>query len=523
VLNLTIFIFNCIFIRIFSEITKLNIMKKAILVFGLLSCGLAFGQSNQSDGPVSVLGITPAPVDLLNEVYRFKRGAVTQLQTGLDFDFTERWFTLGQVDLNPVNFPFAPTFYGSLFQVNERAFVQGYAGFTPQGGALTFSNNPRIQWIHNGGSTEGDLEFRVASSFTNGQSDLVATMTSGANTYFATSIPTSLQSLNPKVGIIFEDIVGLSINKASNLPNGSTRIGALIEVNSVERASGLIANSSGGEISTGVFGQASSSEVTYGVFGATSGANSFGAAVYGQTQNQNAQATNIWAGYFNGTVFSTQMYQGSDRKLKNNIENEANVLERLSLLRPVTYTHNDVEGISLPTGNQHGFIAQEMAEVFPELTRDIKQPILDDEGKVDSYLDFKAVNYVGLISVLTAGIQELNTELIDIREELAEYKANDKIRQSLVQDDREVSDYSMEQNIPNPFNDRSIIRYQLAPEVNQASITIFDLNGGFVKDYPINENKGEITILASEIGKGMFIYSLTRNGQEIMSKRMIVR
>jgi len=207
----------------------------------------------------------------------------------------------------------------------------------------------------------------------------------------------------------------------------------------------------------------------------------------------------------------------------NNIENEANVLERLSLLRPVTYTHNDVEGISLPTGNQHGFIAQEMAEVFPELTRDIKQPILDDEGKVDSYLDFKAVNYVGLISVLTAGIQELNTELIDIREELAEYKANDKIRQSLVQDDREVSDYSMEQNIPNPFNDRSIIRYQLAPEVNQASITIFDLNGGFVKDYPINENKGEITILASEIGKGMFIYSLTRNGQEIMSKRMIVR
>ena len=214
----------------------------------------------------------------------------------------------------------------------------------------------------------------------------------------------------------------------------------------------------------------------------------------------------------------------------NNIENEANVLERLSLLRPVTYTHNDVEGISLPTGNQHGFIAQEMAEVFPELTKDIKQPILDDEGKVDSYLNFKAVNYVGLISVLTSGIQELNIELtavgeklISVSDELAEYKANDKIRQSLVQDSREVSDYSMEQNIPNPFNDRSVIRYQLAPDVNQASITIFNLNGGFVKDYQIEENKGEITVLASEIGKGMFIYSLTRNGQEIMSKRMIVR
>ena len=188
----------------------------------------------------------------------------------------------------------------------------------------------------------------------------------------------------------------------------------------------------------------------------------------------------------------------------------------------------------LPKVNQHGFISQELAEVFPELTRDLTKPVFDEEGKIVSEISLKAINYVGLISVLTAGIQELNTELVEeitsvreelssVSDELAEYKANDKIRQSLVQDSREVSDYSMEQNIPNPFNDRSVIRYQLAPDVNQASITIFNLNGGFVKDYQIEENKGEITVMASEIGKGMFIYSLTRNGQEIMYKRMIVR
>ena len=93
----------------------------------------------------------------------------------------------------------------------------------------------------------------------------------------------------------------------------------------------------------------------------------------------------------------------------------------------------------LPKVNQHGFISQELAEVFPELTRDLTKPVFNEDGEIVSDLSYKAVNYVGLISVLTAGIQELNTELIEeitsvreelssVREELAEYKANDKIR-----------------------------------------------------------------------------------------------
>jgi hypothetical protein len=49
------------------------------------------------------------------------------------------------------------------------------------------------------------------------------------------------------------------------------------------------------------------------------------------------------------------------------------------------------------------------------------------------------------------------------------------------------------------------------------------LNGAFVRDYPLNGNSGEVEILASEIGKGMYIYSLNQNGQEIISKRMIIK
>ena len=497
-------------------------MKKLILVIGICTASIAYSQNKSAGGLQNATNITPAimlPGTTITEVFRFKPGLVTQLQSAtnsanpFDFDINDRWFSLGEATAG------AQTFYGSRFQANERALVQGYAGVTNMSGT-TFSNNPRIQWIHNGGSTVGDLEFRVASSFTNGQSDLVATMTSGANTYFATTIPTNFTSIKPKVGISFEDIIGLSITTSNSISSGVNRIGASIEVNNVANGNGLIANCFGGINSTALFGKASGQENSIGVRGDVPGNSQFSAAIYGRA---GTPGSNNFAGFFDGDVVITGNFSPSDAKLKNNITNENNVLEKISLLRPVTYLYKKTEGLSLPEINQHGFISQEMVEVFPELTKDITKPVFDEEGKIVSELSFKGINYTGLISVLTAGIQELNTELTAVRDELDEYKANDKIRQSLVQDSREVSDYSMEQNIPNPFNDRSIIRYQLAPDVNQASITIFNLNGGFVKEYPLDQNRGEITILASEIGKGMFIYSLTRNGQEIMSKRMIVR
>jgi hypothetical protein len=192
-------------------------------------------------------------------------------------------------------------------------------------------------------------------------------------------------------------------------------------------------------------------------------------------------------------------------------------------LRPVTYNYKKTEGLALPSEGQHGFISQEMAEVFPELTKDITKPVFDEDGNVVSDLSFKAINYTGLISVLTAGIQELNNEVTALKEELNDYKANDQIRRNIGQDNGEASGYSMEQNIPNPFEDRSVIRYRLASGVENASILVFDLNGRLLKEYPINQNEGQVTVLGAEIGKGMFIYSLTQNGQEIISKKMIVK
>jgi hypothetical protein len=177
----------------------------------------------------------------------------------------------------------------------------------------------------------------------------------------------------------------------------------------------------------------------------------------------------------------------------------------------------------LPVTLQHGFISQEVAEVFPELTKDCTKPVLDENGNVTSEISFKSLNYIGLISLLTAAVKELNTDLTQVRQDLDEYKANDAVRGQIIQNTTSVNGYSIEQNVPNPFSDKTSIRFELAPGVETATLSVFNLNGTFVKDFQLNGNSGEIEILASEIGKGMFIYSLNKNGQEIISKRMIVK
>lgn len=478
-------------------------MKKQLLILSLLGCGFAFGQ-NLSQGSVVNFGLPAGG----QQVFQFAPGFVGQLippTTAFTTNPTDRWFSVGQVTSG------SQTFYGQRFQYDNRALVTGYTNALP--------NNPRIEWIHNGGSTAGNLEFRVANNFTNGLSSIVASMTPQGNTYF-TRTPAAFGGSNPKVGIIFKEQPGLIIFPEApvNTPN---TVGITVEFPHVsDLAFGIRTKVAGGENSISILGEAEAANQAISVFGRTSGNANFSAGIYGQAP---ITGGSCYAGYFDGDVFTTGHYLPSDASIKNNITPEISALEKILMLSPMTYSFNKVEGMNLPQSVQHGFISQEMAEVFPELTKDITKPVIDENGKITSAISFKAINYIGLISVLTAAIQELNTELTQVRNDLDEYKANDAVRGQIIQNTPVINGYSVEQNVPNPFSDRTSIRFQLAPGVESATLSIFNLNGAFVRDYQLNGNTGEIEILASEIGKGMYIYSLNQNGQEIISKRMIVK
>lgn len=508
-------------------------MKKLLFLFACLSIQFFYGQAttNQSIGFVSNVINDPIPVLIPNnseEIFRFKTGNVTQLDDGFTFDFnSSRWFSLGRVETD------TQTVYGLRFQLPGKALTYGYQDISDA--------NPRIQWIGQGANL-GDLEFRVADSFTNTTSTLVAKMTNEGNMILgdpSNNIAVIFGS-DAKLDIDNTKSVGLRISSdqnnssesgsktgfvveqynGTNITGGSITAGAF-GGSKPSFASGLRVSARGSIFSTGVSGSANlATSSSIGVFGgASSNGTNFAAGVFGRAPINN----NSYAGYFDGTLATSGgIFNPSDKKLKENIIQEESALNRLSKLKPITYNYKKISEMNLSSGKQHGFISQEFAKVFPELTQDISKPIFNEKGEETSKFSYKAINYTGLISVLTAAVNELNNEVELLKEEIANLKESNSSKKDSSQYEVENnSQIKLVQNIPNPFTDQTSISYQL-DQIDNASLIILDLNGGIKKEYKLSNKSGKITIYASEIGKGMFFYSLIQNGKELVTKRMII-
>ena len=78
------------------------------------------------------------------------------------------------------------------------------------------------------------------------------------------------------------------------------------------------------------------------------------------------------------------------------------------------------------------------------------------------------------------------------------------------------------QNTPNPFKETTVIRFSLADDAADAAICIFDMTGKQLKRIPVSRGQDSISVNGTELGAGMFLYSLIVNGKEIDTKRMIL-
>lgn len=85
--------------------------------------------------------------------------------------------------------------------------------------------------------------------------------------------------------------------------------------------------------------------------------------------------------------------------------------------------------MQLPKGEQIGFIANELKTIFPQLTKktlfDINEH--DDKGMpienhTPEYFEFDAVNYTGMVPVLVKAIQEQQTMIEELKQEIEALK-----------------------------------------------------------------------------------------------------
>jgi len=147
-----------------------------------------------------------------------------------------------------------------------------------------------------------------------------------------------------------------------------------------------------------------------------------------------------------------------------------------------------------------GFIAQELMKVYPDLVHE------DEYG-------YLSVNYTGMIPVLVEAIKELKVELDVLRENaFGKTSANPM-----------VSAAKLYQNIPNPFDEQTEIKFFIPSSTVKASIKVYDMTGKELMKFEIRDREnGSLIINARQLQPGMYMYSLIVDGKEIATHRMII-
>ncbi|MEZ5016659.1 MAG: T9SS type A sorting domain-containing protein [Flavipsychrobacter sp.] len=77
-------------------------------------------------------------------------------------------------------------------------------------------------------------------------------------------------------------------------------------------------------------------------------------------------------------------------------------------------------------------------------------------------------------------------------------------------------------NIPNPFNDNTTIKYVVTHFEQSAQIVIYDLFGRKIAVYPIKKGDGSVIVNGENLTHGVYLYSLVIDGYRVDTKRMVL-
>jgi hypothetical protein len=215
---------------------------------------------------------------------------------------------------------------------------------------------------------------------------------------------------------------GINIQKTGNVSSSATIYGSTAGSNGEG-----IRGSAFGAGGYGVYGNAvGTGTASYtGIYGYGSGSTGVDYGIYGQQ----GVGTNDYAAYFNGNVgYTGTLSATSDERLKKNIKSFNQGLDLIMQLKPSTYEYNNEKfaDMNLPVGNQYGLVAQDIEKIIPELVSQTSFTSLKkQEGEVTATpttIDYKCVNYMGLIPVLISAVQEQQKEIAELKIQIAELK-----------------------------------------------------------------------------------------------------
>jgi len=257
----------------------------------------------------------------------------------------------------------------------------------------------------------------------------------------------------------------------------------------------------------------------------------------------------------------------------------------LKQLQPKTFFFDTTNsyGMNFSSNKQYGLIAQDVEPILPELVSNIHKPaMVDTSGNIAiQAVDYKSLNYNAFISILIKGHQEqeakidsllannaptnnqndslqaeidslvaknsqqdavindLNNRLTQLENCLGNllpllcqlnqsmiqtnnHDAQQQLRSLIRVDLNDNENIVLDQNVPNPFAESTIISYSIPTSVQKAQIHFYNLSGRLMKVVDITERgAGQLNVFGQDLSSGVYTYTLVADGRIIDTKKMV--
>ncbi len=239
----------------------------------------------------------------------------------------------------------------------------------------------------------------------------------------------------------------------------------------------------------------------------------------------------------------------SDQSIKTNIQDLTGSLDKVLDMRGVSYDWNQTvhPELALDDQNHVGFIAQEIAQIDPRLTYLTNDNLLHVEydkvvpilAEAIQELNTEVENKDAIIEAQQATIDDLNSRLSNLENCLSgilpflcqlsqtAIEANTPAEQETVRQNLNVTLSNrtaivLDQNVPNPFAEQTVINFSIPATVIKAQIHFYDGNGKLIQSVDVTERGlGSLNVFGADLSKGVYTYTLVADGTIVATKKMV--